>query len=82
MLQVKNHLRVSPSGEGMPFSTAILGDSESDENQAEVQELKPELPIAGLIGRPKPGTTTIEPLLGLRTGEAERKQESTHGASF
>jgi hypothetical protein len=25
---------------------------------------------------------TLEPLLGLRTGEVERKQESTHGASF
>jgi hypothetical protein len=35
MLQVKNQLRVSPSGQGMPFPTAILGVSE-EEIQVEV----------------------------------------------
>jgi hypothetical protein len=66
----------------MPFSTAILRISEGRKIPAEAYKRKAETTDAG-IGRCKqPRTTTLEPLLGLRTGKPERKQESTHGASF
>jgi hypothetical protein len=66
----------------MAFSTAILRISERRKFLTEARKSGGRKPMHGLVGAGSQEIKPLEPLLGLRTGEVERKQESTHGASF